>query len=162
MTTDLLALPSDSTTHPWLRDLSLVTSPDAKPRNPRSDAKTGAASAEVKPFDAADEYLLHEFARRNFAPGSNVLVVNDRYGALTTALAGRFRVTTWSDSFLALEVTETNLTANGLDPSTVTFLASTDSLADSLADSTSDSMTETLTGQMSGEHESEQHGRRPD
>ena len=131
MTSDLLALPTDSTTHPWLIPLSLGTSAGSvepgSPGAPTSAGPTPTAGSghEPKPFDAADEYLLHEFARRNIAPGSDVLVVNDRFGAIVTGLAERYRVTTRGDSVLAFEAAVANLSNNNLDPSGVLFQAQT-------------------------------------
>ena len=131
MTSDLLALPTDSTTHPWLIPLSLGTSVESvAPGAPGAPARArptpiGASGHLPQPFDAADEYLLHEFARRNIAPGSDVLVVNDRFGAIVTSLADRYRVTSRGDSFLAFEAAVANLSNNNLDPSSVTFQAST-------------------------------------
>ncbi len=129
MTPESLALPSDTTTHPWLRSLTLAISPDANPRARRvGKTEAGAASA-IKPYDAADEYLLHELSRRSIESGAEVLIVNDRYGALVSALADKYRVTTWGDSFVSFETTGANLSSNNLDLDDVTFLPATSPLA---------------------------------
>ena len=100
MTSQLIALPTERNTHPLLRNLDFAV----------PTAKNGAST---QAFDAADEFLLHECTRRSPAPGSEILVVNDRVGAITTALADEFRVTHYGDSFVSFEETGTNLTTNG-------------------------------------------------
>ena len=99
MPNDLIALPSESNTHPRLRSLQFAP----------PTAKNGAST---QAFDAADEFLLHEFTRRNPQKGSEVLVVNDRAGALATALASDYHVTSYGDSFLSFEETQRNLSDN--------------------------------------------------
>ena len=106
MTTDLIALPGGST-HPLLGPLSL--SPTTTPPQTSADA-----------FDAADDFLVHEFSRRNLPKGSRVLVVNDRYGALAVALANDHEVTAYGDSFLSFRTTEANLLRNGREARFVT------------------------------------------
>lgn len=63
------------------------------------------------PYDAADGYLLDEVAERH-ADVRSILVLGDRHGALTVALAGHAQVTMWSDSHLSRVATERNLQAN--------------------------------------------------
>lgn len=63
------------------------------------------------PYDAADSYLLSEVAER-YPDARSILVIGDRHGALTVALAGHAQVTMWSDSHLARTATDRNLQAN--------------------------------------------------
>ncbi|WP_228389563.1 23S rRNA (guanine(1835)-N(2))-methyltransferase RlmG, partial [Cumulibacter manganitolerans] len=63
-------------------------------------------------YDAADRYLLAEAAERH-AGAAAILVVGDRHGTLTTALAGVADVTMWSDSALSRIVARGNLERNG-------------------------------------------------
>lgn len=63
------------------------------------------------PYDAADTYLLQEVSERH-ADARSILVVGDRHGALTAALAGHAKVTMWSDSHLSRTATARNLEAN--------------------------------------------------
>ncbi len=81
----------------------------------------------LRAWDAADEYLLrqlHDSGR--LAEGEPVLVVNDRFGALSVALAARQRVVMQTDSWLAQRGCLANLQYNGMAPDSVTLL---DSLA---------------------------------
>lgn len=64
------------------------------------------------PYDAADSYLVNEVAERH-PDARSILVIGDRHGALTAALAGHAQVTMWSDSHLARTATARNLRANG-------------------------------------------------
>ncbi|MEZ4386738.1 MAG: methyltransferase [Candidatus Krumholzibacteriia bacterium] len=69
-------------------------------------------------WDTADQYLLDAVG----APtASRLLVVNDRFGALSVPLAGH-RPVLWSDSYLTRLAVDHNLGANGCDPSLVTFV----------------------------------------
>jgi len=72
----------------------------------------------LQAWDAADEYLLQSVG--DLPPG-RLLVVNDTFGALGVALAGR-RPLVWSDSYLARQALVCNLAANGLPPAAATFL----------------------------------------
>lgn len=125
MTPEPLALPTQSTTHPWLSSLTLAVSADQTGTDRRSAPPGAEEPSAPRPFDAADDYLLYEFERRAVEAGADVLVVNDRYGALAAALAGRYRVTTWGDSYVAFTATEANLARNGLDTDSVSFVPST-------------------------------------
>ncbi|WP_436789580.1 methyltransferase [Yinghuangia sp. YIM S10712] len=78
----------------------------------------------LRAWDAADAYLLRWLADAGGVKGEPV-VVGDRWGALTTALAG-FGVTQVGDSFTAQEATRVNLRRNGVDPDAVRLLASRD------------------------------------
>lgn len=102
----------------------------------------------MRAWDAADELLLHALADPDTATSPNetdetgdepteptppvdlsgtVVILNDGFGALTTALATH-HPHLLSDSYLAHAATRHNLAVNGADPSTVTFLRSFDPL----------------------------------
>lgn len=84
---------------PW-GDLDLTRFP-AEPRE------------QLRAWDAADDYLLRHLAEEG-GPAGEVVVVGDRWGALTTALAAR-RPTQISDSFLGQQATRANLRRNAPD-----------------------------------------------
>jgi 16S rRNA (guanine1207-N2)-methyltransferase len=67
----------------------------------------------LQAFDAADEYLLNHLAEQQPAADTRVLVLNDSFGALAASLAGKVRVTSSGDSFLAFQGLEKNLIRNG-------------------------------------------------
>ncbi len=68
----------------------------------------------LRAWDAADEYLLRDFAERNTdAERPRILLVNDAFGALGVALA-EFGPTSWSDSFFTREALAHNLAENDL------------------------------------------------
>ncbi|MEU9561462.1 methyltransferase [Streptomyces sp. NPDC048161] len=84
-------------------------------------------------WDAADEYLLR---RLEGADGTDpvdlsgaVVVVGDRWGALSTALAGR-RPVQITDSYLAQRATLGNLARNGVDADAVRLLSARDTPPD--------------------------------
>ena len=81
----------------------------------------------LRAWDAADDYLLNHLADSGVSP-SSVLVVNDAFGALTTALLAdpsrKWSVQMQSDSWLAHAGARANLETNGCDPAIVTFLDS--------------------------------------
>ena len=68
----------------------------------------------LQAFDAADEYLLNHLAEQQPTADTRVLVLNDSFGALAASLAGKVRVVSSGDSFLALQGLEKNLVRNGL------------------------------------------------
>lgn len=78
----------------------------------------------LRAWDAADEYVLDHVATER-VEGDRWLVVNDSFGALTTALAAR-APQTWSDSLVALTATGDNLARNGFPTGTVTPVHSTE------------------------------------
>ncbi|WP_299536077.1 methyltransferase [uncultured Streptomyces sp.] len=84
-------------------------------------------------WDAADEYLLRRL--EGFEDGApadpvdlsgTVAVVGDRWGALTTALAGGHDLVQIADSHLARLATGANLARNDVDPSSVRLLTTRD------------------------------------
>lgn len=82
----------------------------------------------LRAWDAADAYLLRWLAAEGVEIRHGV-VVGDRWGALTTALA-RFGVTQITDSFLAREATRVNLARNGVDVGAVHLLTTRDTPPD--------------------------------
>ncbi|WP_460157823.1 methyltransferase [Pseudomonas sp. S2_H10] len=68
----------------------------------------------LQAFDAADEYLLDYLAEQQPKADTRVLVLNDSFGALAASLAGKVRVVSSGDSFLAFQGLEKNLVRNGL------------------------------------------------
>ena len=73
-------------------------------------------------WDSADEYLLDR-CREHVAtdPALSILIVNDSFGALATALSGQ-RPVSWSDSHLGELALENNLRLNGLPGDSAVFL----------------------------------------
>lgn len=75
---------------------------------------------------AADEHLLQAFEQQS-APqwheGQRLLIVNDTFGALATALH-RYQPDSWSDSYLAHKAVTSNLQRNDLPPDSVQCLPS--------------------------------------
>jgi 23S rRNA (guanine1835-N2)-methyltransferase len=67
----------------------------------------------LRAWDAADEYLLRELAERGTDLSGSLVVLGDRWGALTTALAAHSPVQL-TDSFLGREATLAALERNGL------------------------------------------------
>ncbi|VVP18384.1 methyltransferase [Pseudomonas fluorescens] len=67
----------------------------------------------LQAFDAADEYLLNHLAEQQPSIDTRVLVLNDSFGALAASLAGKVKVLSSGDSFLAYQALEKNLARNG-------------------------------------------------
>ncbi len=86
-----------------------------------------ARDVTLRAWDAADEYLLTHLAELPAAAGGTTVVVNDRWGALATALAGRMPFS-MSDSYLAHTATTLNLERNGRDAAAAQLLSSLDEL----------------------------------
>ena len=84
------------------------------------------ARDQLRAWDAADEYLLHHLAESaTLAPQHRLLIVNDSFGALSTALAAHSPIMQ-SDSYLAHQGTLMNLEHNQINPSNVNLLSSLD------------------------------------
>ncbi len=66
----------------------------------------------LRAWDAADEYLLNYF-HDEFEPdkNSNILIINDNFGALATSLADH-NVMVWTDSWISMKGIQQNLIAN--------------------------------------------------
>ncbi len=74
---------------------------------------------QLKAWDAADEYLLdYLFENVNLSSSTNLLILNDSFGALAVAL-NVFNPVSISDSFVAQQATETNLESNHIPLATV-------------------------------------------
>src|ERR1043165_8769601 len=84
------------------------------------------AKETLQAWDAADKLLLKELEAHGTPPG-NRLIVNDSWGALSTALA-HLRPSTLSDSYLAHAAIRENLKRNPLEPAAVSALTSFDPL----------------------------------
>ncbi|MGV9314831.1 methyltransferase [Streptomyces sp. NPDC003691] len=89
-------------TTPW-GDLALTRFPE-DPRDP------------LRAWDAADEYLLRHLAEEGTDLSGTLVVLGDRWGALTTSLAAH-RPVQITDSYLGQRATEANLARAGADPS---------------------------------------------
>ncbi|MFJ8504261.1 methyltransferase [Streptomyces avermitilis] len=79
----------------------------------------------LRAWDASDAYLLRHLAASGTPLSGEVVVLGDRWGALTTALAAH-RPTQITDSFLTREATRENLGRAGVDPSSVRLLTTRD------------------------------------
>ncbi|GAA2251018.1 ribosomal RNA large subunit methyltransferase G [Streptomyces ruber] len=79
----------------------------------------------LRAWDAADEYLLGHLAESGTGPSGTVVVVGDRWGALTTALAAH-RPVQITDSYLARRATLANLERNGVPAASVRLLTTQD------------------------------------
>ncbi|MFE0460616.1 methyltransferase [Kitasatospora sp. NPDC058965] len=87
---------------------------------------------QLRAWDAADEYLLRRLAGETEEPAvpvalsGTVVVLGDRWGALTTALAGHTPVVQISDSYLGQRATAANLERNGVPAGAVRLLTTTE------------------------------------
>ena len=84
------------------------------------------ANEALQAWDAADKLILRQLEDRHETVG-DVLIVNDSWGALSTALADR-RPSTLSDSYLAHAAIRENLRRNHIDLAAVRPLTSFDPL----------------------------------
>lgn len=82
----------------------------------------------LQAFDAADEYLLNHVAEQGLPAGSRVLILNDSFGALAISLVATMKVTSSSDSFLAIQALEKNLVLNGQAFDAVTVIPASEPL----------------------------------
>ncbi|WP_010489603.1 methyltransferase [Pseudomonas sp. S9] len=80
----------------------------------------------LQAFDAADEYLLNQFAEQGGGTNLRVLILNDNFGALACALAAieqpRHLITSSSDSHLGHMALKINLQRNQLAADAVNFV----------------------------------------
>ncbi|WP_086480302.1 methyltransferase [Oceanospirillum sanctuarii] len=77
----------------------------------------------LRAWDAADEYILNHLADEQIPLSGNILILNDSFGALSTALAAH-NPAMMSDSFLAEQGLKQNLLQNGLEETRGRFLNS--------------------------------------
>lgn len=85
---------------------------------------------QLRAWDASDEYLLRQLANTQPVAGC-VVVIGDRWGALTAALArraGAHTVVQISDSLMSQEATKRNLSRAGIGPEAVRLLSPRDEL----------------------------------
>jgi len=84
----------------------------------------------LRAWDAADEYLLNELQEKQLLKDSKkILLINDSFGALATALSAQHSLTLWSDSFLSWQCTAKNLADNQLSDESIKRLKSTETPA---------------------------------
>ncbi|ARU89858.1 class I SAM-dependent methyltransferase [Pseudomonas sp. M30-35] len=80
----------------------------------------------LQAFDAADEYLLNQFAEQGITAGLRVLILNDNFGALACALAAveqtPMEIISSSDSHLGHMALQINLRRNQLAADAVNFV----------------------------------------
>jgi 16S rRNA (guanine1207-N2)-methyltransferase len=67
----------------------------------------------LRAWDAADEYLLNHLAIKDISVRTNIVILNDSFGALAVALSV-YRPTAISDSWLSQQATCNNLALNGI------------------------------------------------
>ncbi|MGW3847435.1 methyltransferase [Streptomyces fagopyri] len=84
---------------------------------------------QLRAWDAADTYLLRHLAENGISLSGTVVVVGDRWGALTTALS-QHRPTQITDSFLTQEATRANLARNGAAADAARLLTTQDAPPD--------------------------------
>jgi len=75
----------------------------------------------LRPWDAADVYILNTLLEDPPLENCRVLIINDSFGALAVAL-NHLQPQVWSDSFLASDALSHNLDLNGHDPDSVPFV----------------------------------------
>jgi 23S rRNA (guanine1835-N2)-methyltransferase len=83
----------------------------------------------LRAWDASDAYLLRHLAESGTPLDGAVVVVGDRWGALTTALAGH-GPTQITDSYLSREATRANLARSGVQPDGIRLLTTRDAPPD--------------------------------
>lgn len=82
-------------------------------------------SSQLRAWDAADHYLLHEI-NALLEHTQNLVIVHDSFGALATALAG-YNPVCYGDSWMSLQAMELNRQANNIE-SALRFEADIDQL----------------------------------
>jgi 23S rRNA (guanine1835-N2)-methyltransferase len=80
----------------------------------------------LRAWDAADEYLLHHIHELSPETDTSILIINDQFGALSTAL-NEYSPSMQSDSWLAHQGTLFNLQQNNIPDNTVHLLTSLES-----------------------------------
>ena len=82
----------------------------------------------LRAWDAADEYLLSYFSEQvQQQERLNILIVNDAFAALTTALS-QHKITFWSDSWISQQALRQNIELNNLSPDNLHFKNSLEKL----------------------------------
>lgn len=77
----------------------------------------------LRAWDAADEYLLQQIEEYQLPSSSQLLICNDNFGALTTALE-RYHPSMLSDSYIAQQATSANLKENQIETDNIKLLDS--------------------------------------
>ena len=80
----------------------------------------------LRAWSAADEYLLNYLFDEKLAVESNILIINDSFGALAVTLAKHNDITVWTDSWLSQEGLRQNLTNNELSADNIKIINSVD------------------------------------
>ncbi|UJF18842.1 methyltransferase [Vibrio sp. SS-MA-C1-2] len=70
----------------------------------------------LQAWDSADEYLIHHFEQQQDLSPQHYLILNDTFGALSCWFQERSNVTLVTDSFIAKQATEQNLSSNNANP----------------------------------------------
>lgn len=95
----------------------------------RHSRSNSAQEQTLRPWDAADELLLAHLAESKPAPQQRVLILNDQYGALVTALS-HYPVTFVSDSHLSMQAAKRNLADNERSDASVQWCTSLDAVTE--------------------------------
>src|SRR5690554_3336422 len=74
----------------------------------------------LQAWDAGDEYLISHVESLSLTSNQHILILNDHFGALSCWFSKSHRVTVMSDSFVAHQAIQQNLTANGCPSVTLT------------------------------------------
>ena len=78
----------------------------------------------LQAWDAADEYLLEHIDPSDIESGSNILICNDAFGALSLSLQS-FKPVHYNDSRLSELAVNYNAGQNNIDPNVIRFIPST-------------------------------------
>ncbi|MDF2154381.1 methyltransferase [Vibrio sp. CAU 1672] len=84
------------------------------------------AKETLQAWDAGDEYLINHIEEMGLPAGSNIVILNDNFGALSCWFSQQHTVTMMSDSFVAHKGTLKNLQRNRCNK--VTFLTTMDDI----------------------------------
>lgn len=95
----------------------------------RHSRSNSAQEQTLRPWDAADELLLAHLAESKPSPQQRLLILNDQYGSLVTALSN-YPVTFVSDSHLSMQAAKRNLADNGRSDVSVQWCTSLDAVTE--------------------------------
>lgn len=87
----------------------------------------------LQAWNSADEYILKTLIDYELAENSKILILNDSFGALTLALAGKYEIFSLSDSHCSQKACKMNLAANSINTEAIHFINPDDSLPESIA-----------------------------
>ncbi|USD59746.1 methyltransferase [Vibrio sp. SCSIO 43140] len=88
------------------------------------------ANEQLQAWDAGDEYLIQHVEDLALPSSSNILILNDSFGALSCWFSDKHNVTTVTDSFISTQGILSNLANNQVDG--VKLLRSTDALPEDI------------------------------